>query len=48
MYLCIVFMLGEGTLLLMQEFNWKRAFLISTKGGDFGELARGVRDVSKV
>ena len=37
---------GEGILLLMDEMKWKKAFLISTEGGDYGELGRGVRDVS--
>ena len=37
---------GEGILLLMDVMGWKKAFLISTEGGDYGELGRGVRDVS--
>ena len=37
---------GEGILLLMEVMGWKKAFLVSSVGGDYGELGRGVRDVS--
>ncbi len=34
---------GEGFIILLRHFNWKRVFLISLSGPDYGELARGVR-----
>ena len=30
----------------MEVMGWKKAFLVSSVGGDYGELGRGVRDVS--
>ena len=32
----------------MEVMGWKKAFLVSSVGGDYGELGRGVRDVSDV
>ena len=29
----------------MEEMGWKRAYLVSTEGGDYGELGRAVREV---
>ena len=34
---------GEGIVILMDNLGWKRVSLISTVGGDHGELGRGIR-----
>jgi len=34
---------GEGIVILMENVGWKRVSLISTVGGDYGELGRGIR-----
>ena len=37
------FISGEGIVILMENVGWKRVSLISTVGGDYGELGRGIR-----
>ena len=46
MYSLCGLLTGEGVLLLMNEFAWSKAFLISAEGADYGEVGTAIRNVS--